>query len=107
VRIVLRRQRAAKSDTLVLRFASGTTIQETPPLPPGSYDVIVPGGRTMLAVNASPELLPNRPRLRSGDVGRRARADDARRARRVGWLYALVIGSLCAEWIARRRAGLR
>ena len=61
----------------------------------------------MLIVNASPELLPSRPLLRSGDVGRRARPDDARRARGVGWLYALVIVLLCAEWIARRRAGLR
>ena len=107
VRIVLQRRRAAKTDTLVLRFAAGTTLQETPPLPPGNYDVIVPGGRTMLVVNASPELLPSRPLLRSGDVGRRARPDDARRARGVGWLYALVIVLLCAEWIARRRAGLR
>jgi hypothetical protein len=107
VRVVLQRRRAATSDTLVLRFASGTAIQESPPLPQGAYDVIVPGGRTMLAVNASRELLPGRPVLHSGDVGRRARADDARRARGVGALYALVILLLCAEWFARRRAGLR
>jgi hypothetical protein len=61
----------------------------------------------MLVVNPSSELLPNRPRLRSGDVGRRARPDDARRARSAGALYALVILLLCAEWLARRRAGLR
>jgi hypothetical protein len=107
VRIVLQRRRSGGPDTLVLRFAAGAAIQETPPLPQGTYDVLVPGGRTMLVVNAAPELLPNRPRLRSGDVGRRARADDARRARSVGALYALVILLLCAEWLARRRAGLR
>jgi hypothetical protein len=108
VRIVLQRRRAGgRPDTLVLRFATAAAIQETLPLPQGTYDVIVPGGRTVLVVNASAELLPNRPRLRSGDVGRRARADDARRARIVGGLYALVILLLCAEWLARRRAGLR
>jgi hypothetical protein len=109
VRIAVQRRRAEgrPPDTLVLRFAAGAAIRETPALPPGIYDVLVPGGRTILVVNAAAELLPNRPRLRSGDVGRRARADDARHARSVGALYALVILLLCAEWLARRRAGLR
>jgi len=97
----------APQDTLILRFATGVAIQETPPRPAGTYDVIVPGGRTTLVVNAAAELLPSRPRLRSGSVGRRIGTDDARRARNAGWLYALAIGLLCAEWIARRRAGLR
>src|SRR5207248_1730091 len=65
VRVVLQRRRVARSDTLVLRFASGTAVQETAPLPAGVYDVLVPGGRTALVVNASEELLPTRPRLQS------------------------------------------
>ena len=109
VRVVLqpRRLPPPRSDTLVLRYGSGVTFQETAALPAGVYDVLVPGGRTTLVVNASAELLPARPRLFPGSVGRRAAADDARRARSLGWLYALAIALLCAEWISRRRAGLR
>jgi hypothetical protein len=94
-------------DSLTLRFAAGSATLETSPLPAGVYDVTVPGGRTVLVVNSSAELLPTRPRLGSSDVGRRARADDAPRARSTGWLYALAILLLCGEWVARRRAGLR
>jgi hypothetical protein len=110
VRLLLQPRRAGaptRSDTLVLRFAAGSAIQETPPLPPGIYDVIVPGGRTTLVVNVSAELLPSRPRLQSGEVGRRVNADDARGARNVGAFYAIIILMLCVEWILRRRAGLR
>jgi hypothetical protein len=98
---------ATRADTLTLRFAAGAAIQETPPLPQGQYDVTIPGGRTVLIVNAAPELLPARPRLQSGNVGRRAQTDAARRARSVGALYALVIVLLCVEWVLRRRMGLR
>lgn len=110
VRLVVQPRRAgaaARSDTLVLRFSSGSAIHETAPLPAGIYDVIVPGGRATLAVNASAELLPSRPRLATGDVGRRANASDVRGARNVGAFYAIVIALLCVEWILRRRAGLR
>ena len=107
VRVMLRRRDGVRSDTLTLRFATGSALQETPPLPPGTYDVVVPGGRTMLVVNAAAELLPSRPRLHTGRIGSRVGADDARRARGAGWLYALAIALLCAEWIVRRRAGLR
>jgi hypothetical protein len=107
VRVIVQARRATRADTLNLRFASGSAVQETPPLAKGIYDVTVPGGRTLLAINASPELLPARQRLASGTVGRRAPADNARRARSAGWLYALAIVLLCAEWVIRRRVGLR
>jgi len=107
VRVLLRSRGGARADSLVLRFAPGSSVQETPPLPPGAYDVTVPGGRSLLVVNESAELLPSRPRLQSGSVGRRAGVDDARRSRTAGWFYALAIALLCAEWILRRRAGLR
>lgn len=76
-------------------------------MPPGVYDVTVPGGQALLSVNVSAELLPERPRLASANVGRRANLADARGARGNGWLYALVIVLLCAEWVLRRRMGLR
>ncbi|HET9455341.1 MAG TPA: hypothetical protein VFO66_13735 [Gemmatimonadaceae bacterium] len=99
--------RGRATDTVSLRFAPGVSLQETPPLAAGVYEVTVPGGRTLLVVNQSAELLPTRPLVRSGDVGGRARPDDARGARYAPWLYALVILLLCAEWFLRRRAGLR
>lgn len=94
-------------DTVSLRFAPGVSLQETPPLAAGTYDVTMPGGRALLVVNPSAELLPLRPLVRSGTIGGRARPDDARGARTAPWLYALVIVLLCAEWFLRRRAGLR
>ncbi|MEX2153478.1 MAG: hypothetical protein WD825_09075, partial [Gemmatimonadaceae bacterium] len=107
VRVVLQHRRRTRVDTLTLRFGAATAVQETPPLPQGVYDVIVPGGRTLLVVNASAELLPSLPRLRSGHVGSRVRPDDAPWARTSGALYAIVLLLLCAEWILRRRMGLR
>ena len=107
VRIVLRRRRPARTDTLHLRFAPGMSTQETPGLDAGIYDVVVPNGRAAIVVNAAAELLPARPRVQSGRVGRRMHADAPGGARGLGALYALVIGLLCIEWIGRRRAGLR
>jgi hypothetical protein len=107
VRVVIQPRAIGRPDTLSLRFGPGTSVQETTPLPAGVYDVLVPGGRAVLAVNASAELLPSRPRLQSGEVGTRRSVDDARRARNKSLLYILIAAFLCAEWIARRRLGLR
>ena len=107
VRVVIRPRAVGRADTLTLRFTPEAAVQETAPLPPGIYDVIVPGGRSVLAVNASAELLPRRPALQSGGVGTRRHVDEARRARNKSILYVLIIAFLCAEWIARRRIGLR
>jgi hypothetical protein len=107
VQIRLARQDAPEEDTLTLRFDAGAAVQESGPLAPGVYDVSVPGGSTVLVVNASAELLPSRATLRSGEVGRGASVGDAPGARANGWLYALAIALLCGEWFVRRRAGLR
>ena len=106
VQVVLTRASEAP-DTIELHFSPGVAIQESPPLAPGTYDVDVPGGRSLLVVNASAELLPARPRLQSGGAGRAAASGAGRAARSVGWLYALAILLLCVEWFWRRRAGLR
>ena len=107
VRVTLRRRGDTRVDSVLLRFAPGTTIQESAPLRAGVYEVTVPGGQALLPVNASSELLPERPRLSSSAVGRRSNLADARGARGNGWLYGLAIALLCAEWILRRRMGLR
>ena len=107
VRVVIQPGAAGPPDTLTLRFGPGTAVQESVSLPPGIYEALVPGGRALLAVNPSAELLPGRPRLRSGSVGMRRHVDEARRARNNSALYAVVVLLLCGEWIARRRLGLR
>lgn len=113
VRVTLRRRSAgatgpARVDTLTLRFPEETSIVETPPLSPGVYDIGVRGGTALLAVNESRELLPRGPRVTSRRVGGGSISGDATRSlRSSGWPYALVILLLCAEWILRRRRGMR
>jgi hypothetical protein len=107
VHAVVSRRGARRADTLTLRFAPGVSSLETPGLDAGIYDVAVPNGRAILAVNQPGEMLPARPRLESGSVGRRSAVDASGGARSAGWFYALVIALLCLEWFGRRRAGLR
>ena len=107
VTIVMRPRRTTRADTLVLRFAPGVAALETPGLDAGTYDVTVPNGRATLVVNAAGELLPARPSLESGSVGRRPAVNAGAGARSSGWFYAFVIALLCLEWFGRRRAGLR
>jgi len=79
---------------------------ESRPLPGGVYDVQAPGGASVLAVNPSREFYPRRA-IKSGAVGRGGSLADAPRLRSMGWVYAVVIVALCAEWLLRRRLGLR
>lgn len=107
VQAVIQPRAVHRPDTLTLHFGPGTAVQEGASLPPGIYEVLVPGGRALLAVNASAELLPSRPLLQSGRIGTRRHVDEARRARNRSVLYVLIVLLLCGEWIARRRLGLR
>lgn len=95
-------------DTLVLRFAAGARTAESPTLGPGTYNVGVPGGTAVLAVNAPRELLPRRPSVVTGPVGEGVAATGAAlRLRDRGWPFAAAALLLCAEWVVRRRRGLR
>ncbi|HEV7990812.1 MAG TPA: hypothetical protein VGP25_03260 [Gemmatimonadaceae bacterium] len=105
--VLTRRGAPARVDSLRLRFAEGATVSESPPMPPGVYDVRVAGGTSVLVVNRSAEMIPRRPTVKSGGVGGRASLADAPLARDLGWLYAVAILALCAEWLLRRRVGLR
>jgi hypothetical protein len=107
VTVTLTRRSPPASDTLTLRFPGGTLFAETPPLQVGTYDLTMRGGRAMLVVNPSAEYLPRRPSVRAGAVGAAVALSDAPRLRSSGWIFALVIAALCAEWIMRRRLGLR
>jgi hypothetical protein len=92
---------------MTLRFADGANVAESPPLAPGIYDARMAGGSVVIVVNPSLELVPRRPSVTTRLVGGAATLGDAPPLRSMGWIYALVIGLLCAEWLLRRRAGLR
>lgn len=107
VKVVLERRGTEERDTLTLTFGSGTTVVESDPLPAGTYSVRAPGGDAVLVVNESRELLPREPTVHSGATGRAAALAEQHRLRERGWAYMLLIALLCAEWLARRRWGLR
>lgn len=108
VRITLtRRAPRARPESLTVRFAPNAALAETPALPHGVYDLSVPGGQALIAVNASAELLPRAPRVRSGTIRGTPATSNAPTVRSLRWVYALAVGLLCAEWLLRRRRGMR
>jgi hypothetical protein len=102
-----KRNGPTRSDSLVLRFPAGASIVETPPMDEGEYDILVRGGASILAVNPSSEWLPRQVRLKSGVVRSGAPVGARPRLRDCVWVYAVIIAALCAEWLIRRKAGLR
>jgi hypothetical protein len=110
VLVVLRRvarNDSARVDSMTLRFHGDATIAESPALAPGLYTATVRGGSTMLAVNNAREWLPRSPRVKAGAIGGGVPVDAAPRLRSAGWAYALLLLLLCAEWVVRRRLGMR
>jgi len=98
---------APSADTVTLRFAGEDDVAQSPPLAAGLYDVTMPGGRTVLAVNPSSEWVPRASPTASRTVPGTPAAEQAPGIRRAGWAYLAVVLALCAEWILRRRRGLR
>ncbi len=105
--VVLSRRGATKRDSVTVRFNDGAVFAESPALAPGIYDVAATGGNSVLAVNASQELIPRRSSVKSGAVGGEATLGDAPLLRDKGLVYVLIVLLLCAEWLLRRRVGLR
>ena len=105
--VLVRRGAPARVDTVTLRFPDGASVARSAPLPAGTYDARVAGGSAVLVVNSSREWLPRPIRVASGSVGGGAVPGTAPRLRHLPWVFALAIALLCAEWLVRRRAGLR
>jgi hypothetical protein len=105
--LLVRRGGPERGDSVTLDFRRGATVAESPPLAAGVYEARLPGGTALLAVNASRELLPRRAAVASGAVGGAPAAGAAPGLRSLGWVYALLIAALCAEWVVRRRLGMR
>jgi len=97
----------APGDSLLLRFGAGNnTVQAAAP-PAGVYEVQTAGGNSLLVVNPSGELLPRRPAVEGGPLGTGVTLGEAPRSRDASWLFAAALVALCAEWLLRRRIGLR
>jgi hypothetical protein len=107
VRVALSRRGTPTTDTLTLTFGPAADVVETAPLDEGVYDVRSERGSALLVVNPSREWYPRLTTVPSGSVGSAAANRDAPRARNAGWLFGIAIAGLCAEWIVRRRMGLR
>ena len=107
VAVSLARRGGATQDSVTVRFTAGSLFAETPPRPAGVYDITTKGGSSVLVVNPSAEVLPRRPTVLEGEIGTGEALMDAPRLRGIGWIFAIVIMSLCLEWIIRRRLGLR
>jgi hypothetical protein len=107
VSVTLRRRGSDATPVALSLFFGSAATSESGPLDPGVYDVSIRGGTTMIAVNASRELLPRQPTVSAGPIGARPSVGDAPRLRERMWPFILVVLALCAEWLLRRRAGLR
>ena len=107
--VVRLRRRAAplRTDSVTLRFGASGTVAESDPLPAGVYDVDVSGQSAILVVNSSREVLPRTPAVESGSVGVAAVSGERPRLRDSGWPLLVALAALCAEWLLRRRSGLR
>jgi hypothetical protein len=92
---------------MLVRFPDGASVVETPPRPAGLYDVEAEGGRSLLVVNVSAEWIPRRATLRAGSSGASAARAERVGARDTGWVYLSALLLLAAEWLLRRRLGLR
>ncbi len=103
----LRAAVATTRDTVRLRFARDAADALSPSLAVGTYDVHARGGDAVLVVNPSAEWVARRPTAVSGAIGTGVAAGEAPGLRTTVWPFVLIVLLLCAEWILRRRAGLR
>jgi hypothetical protein len=102
-----RAEAAMREDSVTLRFSGDDNVATSPPLPAGVYQVRMPAGRALLAVNPAREWVPRAPRVSGRTIRGTPVAERAPGLRRRGLAYAVVIVALCLEWILRRRRGLR
>ena len=105
--LTLRQRGTGRVDSLTLHFPANGNIVESKPLPVGLYEVSTRGGTSLLPVNESREWIPRAPRVAAVGSGDVLTADATPRLRLYGWVYALAILMLCAEWIVRRTRGMR
>lgn len=106
--------RPAPVNTVVLSFSGARETAESAPLAEGRYRVRIGETTSTLVVNPSREWVPQVPgvpsRVDSGAspaVPTRAANGPWRPLRDAAWPFIAALLLLCAEWLARRAAGLR
>lgn len=104
--VVLTREgdRAVRRDSVA--FDRGVSDGLMRPLDAGIWRGTVDGAKIVIPVSASREFLPLLITLRSGSLNG-VPVPIRRGARTLGWLYLATVLLLAAEWLLRRRAGLR
>ncbi|MDA1081308.1 MAG: hypothetical protein O2973_06460 [Gemmatimonadetes bacterium] len=105
--VVVQRRGDTGVDSVTLRFPGVSTVTETPPMAAGIYTTRTGNREGILAVNGSGEWVPRRPTVSAGAIGTATAAGRAPLARNSWLIYALALAALCAEWILRRKIGLR
>lgn len=106
--------READVQTFTLAFGTARETAESAPLAEGRYRVRIGDDTSSLVVNPAREWVPQAPRLRSlVDSGSssatpvRSPSGPRRPLRDAAWPFIAALLVLCAEWLARRAAGLR
>ncbi|MEK6611549.1 MAG: hypothetical protein AABZ29_02045 [Gemmatimonadota bacterium] len=107
VTVRLRRDGTASGDTVTLRFHDAAGVATSPSLAAGVWRATVGEGTSVFVVNAGAEWIPRRPVISRSAVAGDAARGAASSLRSGWWWYALIVSALCAEWVMRRRVGLR
>lgn len=107
VSVRLRRDGAASDDTVTLRFPDAAGVATSAPLAAGVWRATVGGGTSVFVVNPGVEWIPRRPVTSRSAVDGASSMGVASSVRGGWWWYALLLIALCAEWVMRRRVGLR
>ena len=107
VTVQLRREGATADERLTLRFPElgGTTV--SPPLAAGVWRATIGNVTSRFVVNAGTEWLPVKPVTSRAAVAGVPAAASPASLRSGWWWWALLLAALSAEWVMRRRVGLR
>jgi len=105
--VQLRREGATADERLTLRFPElgGATL--SPPLAAGVWHATIGKVTSPFVVNASAEWLPVKPVTSRATVAGVPAAGAPASLRTGWWWWALLLAALSAEWVLRRRVGLR
>jgi hypothetical protein len=98
---------SGRVDSLALRFAGASDRTESPALGEGLYTVREGDASFQLVVNPSREWVPRAPLAAPAVEAAGAPSAPARPLRESNWPFVAALLLLCAEWLLRRRAGLR
>jgi hypothetical protein len=107
VTVRLRRDGTTADVHVVLRFSDAVSTATSPPLAAGVWRATVGNGTSAFVVNAGAEWIPRRPIVSRSSVAGDAAVGAPSSLRSGWWWYALLLVALCAEWVMRRRVGLR